>query len=259
MTDYWAIFDIDGTLADDRHRRDLIDFNEPDLDRRYHPYHLKMLDDEPINLDLIEQWEGRIAFVTARPERYRTLTHLWLDKYIDGWKYGTHLFMRPDDDHSPSPKLKEKLFMKLASDPSYTISAVYEDRQDVIEHCAPIFPDWSFIHVTTCSAPPEEPHGAVARLPGEDVADILREMANTVEERSRQYGARFEVVPELVKVLWPNGVPSDLVTDPRWHLFELLLNKIARFATTNLQHQDSIHDAAVYSAIIESMIPEEQK
>jgi len=46
--------------------------------------------------------------------------------------------------------------------------------------------------------------------------------------------------------------------DERWHLFELLIVKLTRFANQSFGHQDSIHDAAIYAAMIES-ITEENK
>ena len=60
--------------------------------------------------------------------------------------------------------------------------------------------------------------------------------------------------------LFPDGVNLKTIDDYNtWHLFELMIVKLTRFANTNLTHRDSIHDAAVYAAMIESLIPEEDK
>ena len=87
-----------------------------------------------------------------------------------------------------------------------------------------------------------------------DAADVLSQMAATFRERNAIYQNNFEMVPKLVAILFPKGVPSELVLTPQWHLFELKLVKLCRFAISGLQHVDSIHDDAVYSALIESIL-----
>ena len=90
-----------------------------------------------------------------------------------------------------------------------------------------------------------------------DPAIILDEMADTFRQRNAVYGDNYRMVAKLVKVLFPNGVPSELVTTDHWHLFELKLVKLSRFAISGLTHIDSIHDDAVYSAMIESILHEQ--
>lgn len=85
---------------------------------------------------------------------------------------------------------------------------------------------------------------------------ILDNMADTFRRRNAVYGDNFRMVAKLVKVLFPDGVPPELVVTDQWHLFELKLVKISRFAISNLTHQDSIHDDGVYSAMIESILTE---
>lgn len=87
-------------------------------------------------------------------------------------------------------------------------------------------------------------------------ADVLQEMADTYRERNAIYGSNFKMVAPLVAVLFPDGVPPELVTTHQWHLFELKLVKLSRFAISNLTHVDSIHDDAVYSAMIEAILRE---
>jgi hypothetical protein len=45
----------------------------------------------------------------------------------------------------------------------------------------------------------------------------------------------------------------------KWHLFELMVVKLTRFANSGLTHQDSIHDLAVYAAMVESIVNQETK
>lgn len=91
-----------------------------------------------------------------------------------------------------------------------------------------------------------------------DAADILEHMAHTYRERQSVYGSNYKMIAPMVKVLFPNGVPSELVATDKWHIFELILVKISRLAISNITHQDSIHDAGVYAAMIESLLLEEQ-
>lgn len=90
------------------------------------------------------------------------------------------------------------------------------------------------------------------------VPEILEEAARTYRERNAVYGDNFRMVAPLVKILFPSGVPSDLVVRHEWHLFELKLVKLSRFAISHLTHLDSIHDDLVYSAMIERLVRERQ-
>jgi hypothetical protein len=85
-------------------------------------------------------------------------------------------------------------------------------------------------------------------------AEVLRAMADTFEQRNGQYKDNSRMVPKMVRALFPDGVPSTLVSEEEWHLFELALVKLTRFATSNMTHIDSIHDAAVYMAMIEAIL-----
>ena len=62
-----------------------------------------------------------------------------------------------------------------------------------------------------------------------------------------------------MKTLFPNGVPSYLLHSDHFHLFELMVVKMSRFAISGLKHQDSIHDLCVYAAMIESILSEEEE
>ena len=85
------------------------------------------------------------------------------------------------------------------------------------------------------------------------VAEMLESMAETFRERSGCYGDNYKMVGRLVAVLFPRGVPSELVIQEQFHLFELVLVKLSRYAVSNLTHKDSIHDAAIYCAMCEAI------
>lgn len=92
------------------------------------------------------------------------------------------------------------------------------------------------------------------------VPTILKEMAETYAERNLVYGDAFKSVGDVMAALFPNGVTLETEDDfTRWHLFELAIVKITRFANGGLLHKDSVHDLAVYAAMIESLIDETTK
>jgi hypothetical protein len=241
-----AIFDIDGTVADDRWRRDKVRWDKEDPDDRYAAYHMASPKDKMINGHLVDNKAQHLSiiFLTARPEHRRTDTHAWLTKHFPGIPF--QLFMRGHNDHRPSTELKLAYFLAWAK--RIDIVVAYEDRVDVTEVLRA--EGFNVKLITTCGPGPDEngkPTGP---------ADILRDMAATCEDRQATYGEVWRTVPQLVGTLFPDGVPPWLLTDPRWHLFELLLVKIARCAHSELRHQDSIHDAGVFSALIENVIVE---
>lgn len=242
-----AIFDLDGTISDDRWRRHKVRWDKENPDARYLAYHRAGPDDEPINLHLVrEEFEKDrvIIFLTARPQWCWATTEAWLKKHLPDIPF--QLFMRGENDHRPSTELKLAKFKSWAK--RVDIAIAYEDREDVAEVLRA--EGFNVELVTTCGPGPDENGNPTGP------ADILRSMAATCEERQGMYGEVWRTVPLLVRDLFPDGVPAWLLTDPRWHLFELLLVKIARCAHSELRHQDSIHDAGVFSALIENVIQE---
>ncbi len=61
-------------------------------------------------------------------------------------------------------------------------------------------------------------------------------------------------------LMFPKGVILKTADDfNRWHLFELKIVKLTRFVNSGLTHKDSIHDDAIYSAMVESLINDDSK
>lgn len=94
---------------------------------------------------------------------------------------------------------------------------------------------------------------AEVKLPPKKPHDILFQMAETFKERNAVYGDNYKMVAKMMAVLFPNGVPPELVVQDHFHLFELILVKLSRYAISGLTHIDSIHDLAVYAAMCESI------
>ena len=87
---------------------------------------------------------------------------------------------------------------------------------------------------------------------------ILKKAAQTFHERNAVYKDNANNVANVMGALFPNGVVLKTPDDfNRWHLFELLIVKLTRFANSGLLHKDSIHDAMVYAAMVESLIENE--
>lgn len=90
-------------------------------------------------------------------------------------------------------------------------------------------------------------------------ADVLRAMAATFEERNANYKDNFRNVGLAMKALHPEGVSLHSDKDHElFHLWSLVIVKLSRFAAANLEHKDSIHDAAIYCAMIESILQERE-
>ena len=87
-------------------------------------------------------------------------------------------------------------------------------------------------------------------------ASVLRGAATTFEARNAVYKDNYKMVAPMVRALFPKGVPPELVVADEWHLMELILIKLARFASTEMKHIDSIHDVIVYAAMIEKCLAE---
>jgi hypothetical protein len=97
------------------------------------------------------------------------------------------------------------------------------------------------------------------KLPQFDPGRIIEEMAATFAARGADYSPGdvpgHEVHAQLLQLLWPQGIDfPDIETANRFVLFNFILGKVVRYGLLLNKggHQDSIHDIAVYSAILDS-------
>ena len=80
-------------------------------------------------------------------------------------------------------------------------------------------------------------------------------MASTFKERNAVYGNNAEVVGRVMAALFPHGVKLKTPKDfEMWHLLELVIVKLTRFTQSELAHEDSIHDLAIYAAMVELLV-----
>ena len=132
------VFDIDGTLADNRHRQHLVPKGEDAKDdAKWKIFNDECPYDEPIDymvdiLDSLYATRGvDIVFVTGRSESCRKETMVWLDRNVIEMDY-CELFMRPVGDCRPATHLKADLFSKVEE--RYHIKAAFEDQPLVAEY-----------------------------------------------------------------------------------------------------------------------------
>lgn len=239
-----AIFDLDGCLADDRRRRPLLPRNGH-TDADYEAYHVGSVDDPVINKDVVMQHKEaghHLLFITARPQRYLQQTVAWLEQKIGVASFDRFtLLMRPDGNHMPSPELKVHLFEEDGEFFWPDVVAAYDDRHDILAA-------YQRKGVDNCQ---------ILSFPKPSVPSILREMARTYEERNVVYKDNFRDVAKVMAVFFPDGVPPNILHTPHFNLFEMIVGKMTRFVNSDLNHADSIHDIAVYAAMIEAVLHEE--
>lgn len=268
----YVIFDIDGTLFDDAHRRHLI-HREGDRAQNIEAYHTRMHLDPvvPWVADEFRRWLNhvdeidtcRIRVLTGRPHKWRQDTLKQLRSQFGDDINDDMLLMRPDEGHLAalsSPEFKITLLEAIDID-SGDIAAVYEDRRDVIEAYA----NWGVplarireVNFNKFDRVPCAEEVVKTPIYPTDAADVLSEAAKTFRERNAVYADNYKLVAPVIRALFPNGVPGELVTTEHWHLFELIVVKLTRFAQSQLTHQDSMRDTAVYAAMIESILSNQE-
>jgi phosphoglycolate phosphatase-like HAD superfamily hydrolase len=120
-----AVFDIDGVLADVRHRLRLVERRPKDWDAFFDA----AVDDPPlaqgVALARASAEDCEVVYVTGRPERCRADTLAWFAQH--GLPPGT-LSMRRGRDFRPARVAKLELLQRLARDRTVAV-AVDDDEQ----------------------------------------------------------------------------------------------------------------------------------
>lgn len=127
------VFDLDGTLANGKHRNHLV----PKPDAAHETYawdehNLASVYDTPIQdtIDLCNVLEQthRIVILTGRCEVAREITEEWLRHHRVAYD---NLIMRGRDDHRPDTLYKEEELLQLGLD---NILCCYDDLEHVATH-----------------------------------------------------------------------------------------------------------------------------
>jgi hypothetical protein len=122
-----AVIDIDGVVADVRHRLHFLQMRPKQWDQFFaaavsDPAHRE-------GLELVDRLaeDHEIVFVTGRPNRLRSDTAAWLESH----GLGEHaLFMRPDGDRRPAAYVKREIVAGLARD--RPIGVIVDDDELVL-------------------------------------------------------------------------------------------------------------------------------
>jgi hypothetical protein len=92
------------------------------------------------------------------------------------------------------------------------------------------------------------------------VSEVMEEASKTFKARQAVYGDNYKLAAEALKAFFPDGVDLKTSEDQeRYHIFMLIVVKLSRYANGwKSPHQDSIHDAGIYSFMLEA-IDQKQK
>ena len=128
-----VVFDIDGTIANNDHRKHFVE-GKP---KNWQKYNARMDEDgvyEDIVWIMTNLWANtdvRIVLCTGREEVYREMTEDWLiDKGI--FHYVSDLYMRPANDYRSDAIVKVELLKQIESEWSRPY-LWFDDRQQVVD------------------------------------------------------------------------------------------------------------------------------
>lgn len=241
----YVIFDLDGCLADDRHR-------QPQLRRSFDAYHSDCDKDPLINAHLINMMEHYKPIIfTGRPEKFRDKTLWWLKEVA---KINPQVVcMRPDDCFVSSPELKKGFLENLVRDGFglHDILVAFDDREDVLA----VYSAYG-IPTSKVSYPSKEDEADV-----KSPAENLSRGAKTFKERNAVYGGSFLTFGGVMSALFPDGMKISALDNDAFNrlgVFVQIIGKCCRYAAKfgSGGHTDSAHDLMVYAAILESLTKE---
>lgn len=123
-----AIVDIDGVVADVRHRLAHVEGRVKDWDAFFGAAPLDP--PHPVGVDLVLRLadDHDVVFLTGRPSRMRRDTERWLTANGLG---GHRLVMRPDGERRPAARMKVRLLAGLAR--GRTVGVVIDDDRAVLK------------------------------------------------------------------------------------------------------------------------------
>lgn len=127
-----VIFDLDGTLADGRHRLHALPKVDPNLPRSWDEFNKLAIYDKPIqdNISLCNSlymnWD--VVILTGRNEIVRAETKQWLNE--NGVRYD-ELIMRSLDDYRKDIHTKEEVVKRIGVE---NILCAFDDLPHVVKH-----------------------------------------------------------------------------------------------------------------------------
>lgn len=267
MNNKFVIFDIDNCIADDAWRIPLVDWSAADPGKRYEIYHRACGGDEAGNVDILFKHVSAgedLFFLTGRPNAVRAQTTPWIESllaqivsslgsaHLPRW----HLLMRNDGDERPSVDIKRDQLRSLVADWEVSLAdctAAYDDRSDIVEMYMQAGLHGRVLCVHNVDAY-NKPSPTIAQQRAPTAADAMTAGAALFAERNGVYQDNYLRVGPIMAALFPEGAPPSVLHNPSFHLLELIVVKLTRFAISGLAHKDSIEDTMVYAAMIAANI-----
>lgn len=129
-----VIFDLDGTLADGRHRLHLLPTKDYDKTESWTEFNLASVDDLPFwdNIELCNLFAFgdyyNVVILTGRSDVARDITEEWLDKH--GVQYN-ELVMRKQSDNRKDTVIKEEFLRSIGLE---NILCCFDDLPHVAYH-----------------------------------------------------------------------------------------------------------------------------
>lgn len=131
------IFDLDGTLANNKHRQAILETDDPD---KWDKFNLACDKDSP-NYPVIYTYHSlinsgaEIWIFSGRSDIAKSLTVDWLKKYanIHITENDPKLVMRPQADNSPDEVLKKSWYDNMMHEDKERLVAVFDDRNKVVQ------------------------------------------------------------------------------------------------------------------------------
>lgn len=125
------VFDIDGVLADNRHRFKLIEQAPKDWDRYYDMMGMDPVFDQVAAIMNSLGEYNNVFLATGRPTKFRQRTKTWLES-ADLSDVVYRMFMRAEGDFRPNPEIKEEMAKIITRDYG-KIDMVFEDDPRSVE------------------------------------------------------------------------------------------------------------------------------
>jgi len=261
----FALFDLDGCLANDLNRQSLLPLPGSPSDA-YDEYHEASYSDRVCRPGerLLEKalQEGLVpVFITGRPAKFRELTLDWIKKSFS--IVSPVLLMRPQNFEMGSPHLKLLLLGSRGFRPE-RIGMAVDDRDDVLEAYqrygiieSGLFKSTLELSRPFCEAsrPPE------AHQEQQSPAAYLVEGAEVFKRSGGAYRDAYLVYGDVMAALFPEGFAAQTVEDwQRLGVFNQIMTKVVRYAMTLERggHADSALDISVYGAMLRSITVEEK-
>jgi len=262
----FAIFDLDGCVSDDRHRRHLLPRLGAD-DEFYTAYHDKCDEDKvvPAGLAAIREAEKKslvVIFITGRPFRFREKTVLWISQRL-GIDTPT-LFMRDKGDQRSAPDLKVHALSSRGVRPSQ-IQLAYDDRDDILRAYAGYGVAVARLRKLSVDlAPPFDPSFTCNQFPDVEPLDTdparwLREGEKVFQRADGKYKDAYLVAGDVMAALFPEGVTLEGAEDfQRFGVLTQIVGKVTRYAMTleDGGHADSAFDLSVYGSMLRAITKE---